>query len=876
MTPTSLESPRERGIGFGRPSLAWLSKRPTRVSLWTFALAFAIYRIATFTPQPLDGRHTLRPILNGWLDIFLRHYQHPESAYEDWRAFCLLALLIAPALAALNLVREYRAFSVPERAIRVLCSRGLLFASIAATLFICRYPTLIDYQLNPDEGQFLSAAHKLFYNGNYFDAVDCGTSGPLNIYPLMLPAIFGISPDYASSRILVLLTEFCAIYLLYRSIRLMAPDSMARIAILPFSGAFAVFENPNLVHYSSEKIPVLLVAMAFYFAVRVLRNPAAYRIPIFLLGLLASAAFFTKLQSVPIVVAIGAVAIAYLYASTESGGLRQPFLWFIAGVLPLQLANAAMCLAAGVWTNFWMSYIVTNQRYADVGTNFVTELPGLVTYFVENSEVGYFIFTFLAVSASYAFLRLRGRRDGERSDLLPMVALSAAVMGVLMVTLLRADAPSIGAYVVLVSIFMGLISFLGIHASGPFGTEPLRWFGLLSTITTGAAVFSVYRPHRTFPGYLLFLFLPLTANMAWMLIRHARESAANEKGLESSPPARLAFPLLVAILVLTYSSFVWGTRDPHNFRDPVATIRQPEGDFIRSLTGPEGQIFVWGWTVDPYLSSGRVTATRDLNVAYQFMEPREVSSYYRQRLLSDLSHNPPELIVDAISTNSWFMDDRAKFGLDQAPEIARFVNDFYRHIADAYGERFFLRADLMARAGAVKMPESCATAAVRCEPSPRRFYGGGVTTPVMDNLPAVKLPDHSLLEVHFTPFGRQTENATILNNEAAANSLRGFRLQNVGGDLYQLLLGVGDRWVFSKPIYLADGKPVRFSIEFSGTEVRIVANDAVVDSMHLPAVVADAPGPITFGSWINGACRFSGTIDFFQIVDLGNERRHPG
>jgi hypothetical protein len=33
--------------------------------------------------------------------------------------------------------------------------------------------------------------------------------------------------------------------------------------------------------------------------------------------------------------------------------------------------------------------------------------------------------------------------------------------------------------------------------------------------------------------------------------------------------------------------------------------------------------------------------------------------------------------------------------------------------------------------------------------------------------------------------------------------------------------------------------------------------------------MADAPGPVTIGSWIGGACRFSGTIQFFQIVDLG-------
>jgi hypothetical protein len=871
MKPISLDSSQEPRIESGLTTRAWLSRRSVKVTIWALAVVFAIYRLATFIPQPLDGPRTLRPILNALFDAFLRLYDHPETAYEDWRMWCLLALMVAPALAVLNYVREHGTLQLPDRAAKILCSRGLLFLSVAATLLLCRYPALVDYQLNPDEGQFLAAAHKLFYEPNFFDSVDCGTSGPLNIYPLMLPAIFGFSPDYASSRILVLLIAFGTIYILYRTIRLLVPDSVARIAILPLAGAFAVFENANLVHYNSEHIPVLLVSLALYVAVRVLHDPASHRVPLFLLGLLVSAGFFAKMQSVPIIGAIGAVAFVYTYATGTSRRIWQPAVLVIAGILSLQLLNAAMCLAAGAWTNFWMSYIVTNQRYADLGSNFISELPGLVAYFVVDiPEIGYFLFTFLALCAGYLVLRLSSDRNSERNGLLRAAVASAVVIGCLMAALLHADATYIAAYLVLIAVFVVLMSLLLFYEQGSFGTDPVRWFGLLSIAATGAAVFSVYRPHRNFPGYLCFLFLPLAAAIAWMLIRQTLASTE----ADTTPPrvARLAFPLLCTVLALTEPVFVWGTRDPHKFRTTVATIRQPEGDFIRSLTSPRGQIFVWGWTVDPYLGSGRVTATHDLNLAYQFMEPEQVYSYYRQRLLSDLSHNPPELIVDAIGFDSWFMDDKRRFGIALVPEISNFVRDFYRHIGDAYGQRFYLRSDLVSRAAAVKPPKACAPAAVRCMASPRRFYGGGFTTLMTDDLPAVNLSQHALIEVQFTPFGRQTDNATIINNEAVPNSFRGFRFQNMGGDLCRLLLGTGDRWALSKPIPLADGKPVWLSIEFAGTEVRIQANGAVVDTMHLPAAMADAPGPITIGSWIGGACRFSGTIDFFQIVDLGKAR----
>jgi hypothetical protein len=843
MIPTALDLP--------RATRARLLKRSARIAAWSLAAAFGIYRIATFVPEPLDGPHTLRPILNAWFDAFLRLHPRPETAYENWRAWCLLALLVAPALAILNFVGG--------RAAKTLCSRGLFFAGIAVTLFLCRFPTLLDYPLNPDEGEFLSAAHKLFYDGNFFHSVDCGSSGPLNIYPLMLPAVFGFSPDYASSRILVLLIAFCVIYIFYRTVQMLAPDSIARIAVLPLAGALATFENSNLVHYSSEQIPVLLISLALYLTVRVLHNPASHRTPLFLLGFLTSAGFFSKMQSVPILASIGLVAVVYVFASGRAHKSPQPALLFIAGMLPLQLLNAAMCLAAGVWTNFWIAYIASNQRYTDLGANFVTELPGLVTYFVETPEVGYFLFTFLALGASYALGRLRHDRAGERDGFLQMAVVSAVVIGALMAVLLHAEVSLIAAYFVLIAVFMVFASFPLLYEKGSFGADPLRWFGLLSILAAAAAVFSIYRPHRIFPHYLFFFFLPVSAGMAWMLIRQTRESGF----------ARLAYPLLFAALALTNATFLWGSRDSHKFRTTVATIRQPEGDFIRSLTSSKGQIFVWGWDPDPYLGSGHVTASRDLNLFYQFLAPLEISSYYRRRLLNDLKNNPPELIIDAIGTNSWFFQDNATYGLNQVPEIAGFVSSFYRHVADAYGERFFLRADLMARAASMKLPKACAATAVRCAAAPSRIYPEGVMTPVINDLPPVELPEHALIEVQFTPFGRQTENATIFNNEAEPGSFHGFRFQNMGGDLYRLLVGSGGRWTFSKPILLPEGKPVSLSIEFVGTEVHLQANDGLMATMFLPAKMSDAEGPITVGSWIGGACRFSGTIQSFQIVDLG-------
>jgi len=135
-------------------------------------------------------------------------------------------------------------------------------------------------------------------------------------------------------------------------------------------------------------------------------------------------------------------------------------------------------------------------------------------------------------------------------------------------------------------------------------------------------------------------------------------------------------------------------------------------------------------------------------------------------------------------------------------------------------------------------------------------------------LPAIQLPAHARIEAQFTPVGVQTNVGTVFNNEAVSGSFRGFRFQSIGGDRYRLILGLGKTWAFSKSVVLPQGKPASVSIEFNGNNVYIRCNGAAVDDMHLPSRMADTPGPVTVGSWLDGQCRFSGAIQFFQILDL--------
>jgi hypothetical protein len=253
-----------------------------------------------------------------------------------------------------------------------------------------------------------------------------------------------------------------------------------------------------------------------------------------------------------------------------------------------------------------------------------------------------------------------------------------------------------------------------------------------------------------------------------------------------------------------------------------------------------------------------------------------MAPYYHARFVHDLNQNPPELFVDAVGPTSWLFRDRTSFGFEQFPEIARFIADRYIHLLDAYGQRYYLRRDLAAKGSQIVRPKNCAQEAVTCVDTPlRNPYGpGAALVDATMSLPKLQMPAHALIDAQFTPAGAQPQDATVFNNELVPYSRRGFRLRNIGGDGYQLVLGLGDQWAFSEPILLPHNKTASVSIEMNGKGVYIRANGTAVQEMHLPSPMSDPSGPVTLGTWIDGHCRFWGTIQFFQIVDLTRKAEH--
>lgn len=866
-------SPAQRAKGLLHKGQAWFPTRKHAVIGLLFVLLpiLCAHRLRTFVPQPLDSTGTLRPILYAWFVSLTQLYSSPDEAQQAWGTYCIVAVLIPAILAFWNyFYRDVRG-PLSLRLRKVFGSRLVLFVSIALCLFVCRFPFLLANEINPDETFFIAAAEKLFKDPVFFRAVDFATSGPLNVYPVMLPALFGFSPDYASTRLLALVIIFASVYIIYRFLALLTDDATARIAVLPAAGAFAVFRQGQFLHYTSEHVSFVLLSLGLYICVRTFQHPQSYARKVAGLGLLTAAAFLAKMQAVPIVGCVGIVAIAYVQVCGHAGRWWRPALLFGLGAAPLLLANAIVCAVAGVWHDFWMEYIVGNYYYAESHGTLTSEMARFAEFASGSTEIRLLVTGLLAVLAAYAYQKHRRPGAGEQA-----VFLETAVVGgtaaVAANWLLLTAGGTMVSYATMIALLILPGSFVLLCRKSRWEGGSVKWFGFLMAAVLGAAVTAAYVPHRQYRHYLLLLVLPLTIATAWPVVAVSAEPVVgDQEDLSEQRRARAPFLLVFAALTLACQLVevgsaveAGGSQDLRTFASISSTVRAPESDLIDSLTQPEGTISVWGWNGGPYVGTGRVSALKEFIAGQLFLDNPEVRAYYRESYLHGLRLHRPELFIDAVENGRGPFDPRNRF--EVIPEINSFIQSNYVHVLDAYKERFYIRRDLARSVAGIGDARKCDAQATRCFEA-----SAGVEIPA--DLPPVQMPEHSLVEATFTPEGQQDRLATVFSNEGSVTVHEGFQFLHMENDRYRLGVGWGPEGRLSEEIWLPQRKPVYLAVEFNGVAVTVVCNGVKRFEMQLPKRMLDSPAPITIGSWMEHQRRFRGNIQFFQIRNLGQEQR---
>jgi hypothetical protein len=373
------------------------------------------------------------------------HFGQPVIYY-------LLAGISLAAFAGLAIVPSPRALG--EAKLEVV-----FIFSMCAALFACRWPSFLwPDPFNVDEGTFIACALKATVDWVPWHGFDASTSGPLNIYVLLLPTLFGADIGWFSARVVALCLIAGALCALYYTVKWIYGASVARWSMLPPVLLLSLTKTSDFLHYSSEQFPIFLttvpLAAAAYLA-RGAGSRSSRLIACATAGLFLGCPFLAKLQAAPIALAVLISLVASIITSSHASRSRNvEILATGAGLVVVpSLVLIILCVTGGL-PNAVISYYKMTLVFAGRGAPVPPSF-----FFMGVPEYNFFILASLAVILCGA-VALYSRVRLTRSDL---------------------------------------------------------WALVSSILLLLAALFAIYHAHYPFPHYLLFSIIPMSFCVANVL-----------------------------------------------------------------------------------------------------------------------------------------------------------------------------------------------------------------------------------------------------------------------------------------------------------------------------------------------------------------------
>ncbi len=523
---------------------------------------------------------------------------------------------------------------------------GRWIVLILLLLVIGRSPTWwVTHELNVDESQFIAGALALRHDPVFWRSLETTTSGPLNTYILLpLGTLLG-GDTYFSARVTAALLLGLSLILLHRMLVPLYGRAVARIAVLPalFFESFTLHDD--FLHYSSELMPMALLAAGLYLWTKRLASGDSL-VPNLLGGLALGAVPLAKLQAAPIAALIGLTWVAVeAFAHSGSGRERvRALAMLVTGALLPIASFASMAVVTDQWIHAVTSYIANNLWY------------------VEDSP--------LAISAVLADM---SRQTPPSAQLKPWLAGTLLLLAAAACTrLLLGRFPDSSDP-----------SAQNATPNATFRPGP-RWArGAFVTALVAVAFLCIVSPRRPFPHYWQLAVVPVT-----LLLGHVLAWAATPNAVAASRRLTWLVPVALTVVVMTMLSFRVATPHPYlgRLHDMLAHPRVPVSAEIARLAPSGESLSVWGWIPTYYVQNGQRPATRDVTTHWAIY-PGPHFEYYQERYLSDLRTSRPPVFVDALPPGD---DKRHEI---RFPALGDYVAAHYRLVTEVDGNRIYLRRD---------------------------------------------------------------------------------------------------------------------------------------------------------------------------------------
>jgi hypothetical protein len=236
---------------------------------------------------------------------------------------------------------------------------ALVGAVLLSRVAVIRYPV----EMNVDESQMLAQAIRYTKDFMPWRGVDGTSSGPLNSWYLLLPHLFGMRLYYPDAHLLAAISWSASTLACWLAARFAFGAKSAMATAATMAAWLICQQNEELVQYSSEVLPVLLLSLALVGATL---GGRGYYVAAGLLGLVP----WSKLQAAPIGVVVGAWILARVMWPPAGNSqpprmrrIRTALIVLGVSLLPTVIL-VAFVARGGALEEMWRSYIIANLYYS--------------------------------------------------------------------------------------------------------------------------------------------------------------------------------------------------------------------------------------------------------------------------------------------------------------------------------------------------------------------------------------------------------------------------------------------------------------------------------------------------------------------------------
>jgi hypothetical protein len=521
---------------------------------------------------------------------------------------------------------------------------GLFLALIFGALLLARLPLFCYDRINPDEAFFLASAMRVPIDAMPYRSFDGMTSGPLNVYAQSIPAWFGASLTYVSSRLTGVVLVFGTLAFLWLAYRRLFTDGdvdrAAALALMPAFCFYVFAWDSDFTHCSTEHVAIFLSAAVIYLLAGLYRGGDSSRWRIALIGILAGSMMFAKLQALPMELTLLAIAATIAWGKPRP---RESLAALAGGAVLVPAVFLTMFLAAGVLPYFCITYFRHNAGYT-------------------------------GQAALSAFGRVR----------------SAAG---LLFNISNMGAYELGLMVLWTAGLAAAAKLWWTRKGTPEKLHRPAAISLASLLLLAVAGCTVAAPGRRFMHYELFLVAPsgLATVASFLWLGEWLRGLPARTTIRLQRVAAVGFVLLTCVVPTALRGHIDDAWDA-NYFDPGAALPTA----IRGYTQERDTIAVWGWRAGVYVASGRASSTRFADSEMQ-MDPSPRIEYYRNLYLSDLERSKPVLFIDAVGEGGFTYTDRSQYGYETFDGLRQVVTRDYQPVGELDGARLFIRKDRLAR-----------------------------------------------------------------------------------------------------------------------------------------------------------------------------------